>query len=92
MKDFNRRDFIKTMGLLSGSLLIAPACTPSSVKQSYRAFKEDEAVCLIALCEQIIPRDEVAGATDAGVIRYIDKQSTLRFPKEQIPFKSGVAS
>ena len=92
MKDYNRRDFIKTIGLLYGSLLIAPSCTPSSGKQSYQAFTEEEAACLIALCEQIIPRDEYPGATDAGVIHFIDKQSKLRFPDERKLFKEGVAS
>jgi len=92
MKDYNRREFIKTLGLLYGSLLIAPACTPSSWKQSYQSFTEEEAACLIALCEQIIPADEFPGATDAGVIHYIDRQTKLRFPKEQTLFQNGVAS
>ena len=92
MKNCNRREFIKTLGLLYGSLLIAPACTPSPRKQSYQAFTEEEAGCLIALCEQIIPADEYPGATDAGVIHFIDKQSKLRFPGEQTLFKNGVAS
>ena len=92
MKDYNRREFIKTLGLLYGSLLIAPACTPSSGKQSYQVFTGDEAACLIALCEQIIPADEYPGATDAGVIHFIDRQSKLRFPAERTLFKNGVAS
>ena len=93
MKDYNRREFIKTLGLLYGSLLVAPACTPvASGKQSYQSFTEDEAACLIALCEQIIPADEFPGATDAGVIHYIDRQTKLRFPAERTLFKNGVAS
>ena len=92
MKEYNRREFIKTVGFLYGSLLIVPACTPSSEKQNYQVFTEEEAACLIALCEQIIPADEYPGATDASVIRFIDKQSKLRFPNEQTLFKNGVAS
>ncbi|GHV58020.1 gluconate 2-dehydrogenase [Bacteroidia bacterium] len=92
MKNYNRRQFIKTMGLLYGSLLIAPACTPSSEGTNYQAFTGEEAGCLIALCEQLIPADEYPGATDAGVIHFIDKQSKLRFPDERILFKKGVAS
>jgi len=92
MRDCNRREFIKTLGLLYGSLLVAPACTPSPRKQNYQSFAEDEAACLIALCEQIIPADEYPGATDAGVIHFIDRQSKLRFPAERILFKNGVAS
>ena len=92
MKDYNRREFIKTLGVLYGSFLIAPACTSSSVKQNYLVFTEEEAACLIALCEQIVPADEYPGATDAGVIHFIDKQLKLRFPNEQILFKNGIAS
>ncbi|MDR1718636.1 MAG: gluconate 2-dehydrogenase subunit 3 family protein [Dysgonamonadaceae bacterium] len=91
MKNYNRREFIKAAGLLYGSLLIIPSCKPLS-GNNYLVFTEQEAACLIALCEQIIPADEFPGATDAGVIHFIDKQSKLRFPKEQILFKNGIAS
>ncbi|MDR2626461.1 MAG: gluconate 2-dehydrogenase subunit 3 family protein [Dysgonamonadaceae bacterium] len=91
MENYSRRQFIKTIGLLYGSLLIAPSCT-LSVKSRYRAFTEEEAACLIALCEQFIPAGEYPGATDAGVIHFIDRQSKLRFPGEQTLFKNGVAS
>ena len=87
---YNRRDFIKTFGLIYGSVLLAPACTPA--KYRYRVFSDAEADCLIALCEQIIPADEDPGATDACVINYIDKQTHLRFPEELPVYKQGIAS
>jgi len=44
-------------------------------EDSYRFFTLDEAMCVIALCEQIIPADDkFGGASDAGVIFYIDRQ------------------
>ena len=92
MKNYNRREFIKSLGLLYGSLLIVPACTPATKTPYYQSFTKEEAACLIALCEQIIPTDEYPGATDAGVIHFIDKQSKLRFPNEKTLFKNGVAS
>ena len=76
MSTFNRRDFIKTGGVVAAGLLYLPSCV-SKMKQeaSYRFFTLDEAICVIALCEQIIPADdEFGGATDAGVIFYIDRQ------------------
>jgi gluconate 2-dehydrogenase gamma chain len=91
MENYNRRKFIRTIGLLYGSVLIIPACT-SSDGSKYQAFTEEEAACLIALCEQLIPADEYPGATDAGVIHFIDRQAKLRFPGEQVLFKNGVAS
>jgi gluconate 2-dehydrogenase gamma chain len=90
--NYNRREFIKTMGLLSGSILLMPACSPSSSKEQFRVFTGDEAACLIALCEQIIPKDQDPGATDAGVIYFIDKQLKQRFPQEIELFRNGIAS
>ena len=88
--EYNRRKFLKTLGLAYGSLLLIPSC--SSRTSSYRVFSEDEASCLISLCEQIIPADEDAGATDAGVINFIDKQVSLRFPEEKDFIKKGVSA
>jgi gluconate 2-dehydrogenase gamma chain len=87
---YNRRNFIKTLGLVYGSLLLAPACTPS--KTRYHVFTDAEAACLIALCEQIIPADENPGATEAGVINFIDKQTYLRFPEELPVYRQGITS
>jgi len=88
--NYNRREFIKTAGLLYGSLLLMPGC--SSFQEKYRSFTDKEADCLIALCERIIPADNYPGATDAGVINYIDKQLHLRFPEEKELFRKGIES
>ena len=87
---YNRREFIKTLSIVCGSVLLAPACT--SLKSRYRVFTGEEADCLIALCEQIIPADEDPGATEAGVINFIDKQTSLRFPEELPVYRKGIAS
>jgi len=88
--NYNRREFIKAASILSGSLLLLPAC--SRPIKRYRVFTEQEANCLIAMCEQIVPADEYLGAAEAGVIYYIDKQTDLRFPNERELFCNGVAS
>ena len=90
MSAYNRREFIKTAGLLCGSLLLMPGCTSSNWK--YITFTDKEADCLIALCERIIPADDCPGATDAGVINYIDRQIRLRFPEEKEIFRKGIES
>jgi len=89
--NYNRRDFIKTIGLLYGSIMLYPSCSPQKVT-TYRVFTNEEAECLIALCEQIIPADQDAGATEAGVIRYIDRQTCLRFPKDLPIYQKGIAA
>lgn len=68
----NRRNFLKGIALAGGSLLLIPAC--SRHLSTWRVLTEDEANLLIAITEQIIPADDDPGATDAGVVNFIDKQ------------------
>lgn len=84
----NRRDFIKSASLAFGSVLLFPSC----LKQSnlYRFFTPEEANCIIAFCEQIIPKDKSPGATDAGVIFYIDRQLSGVFQYDQEAYRSGI--
>jgi gluconate 2-dehydrogenase gamma chain len=76
MSIFNRRDFIRTGGVLAAGLFYLPACTSRMKDEaSYRSLTLDEAMCVAALSEQIIPADdEFGGAIEAGVVFYIDRQ------------------
>ena len=76
MSTLNRREFIKTTGVVVVGVSLLPACSSKNKNDAYyRFFTNDEGECVIALCEQIIPAQEnYGGATDAGVIFYIDKQ------------------
>ena len=56
----------------------------------YRFFSAAEATLLIAICEQIIPRDDTPGATDAGVIHYIDRQLCQAFVDQQTVYRKGL--
>jgi len=84
----NRRDFIKSASLAFGSVLLFPSC----LKQNsiYRFFTPEEALCIIAFCEQIIPKDQSPGATDAGVIYYIDRQLSGVFHYDQETYRNGI--
>jgi gluconate 2-dehydrogenase gamma chain len=88
----NRRNFIKVGGALSGTLLLA-SCG-KKVHSKYRSFTDAEALTVIALSEQIVPADEDPGATDAGVIHFIDRQLGERgfYTKELSHYQKGVAS
>ncbi|MGD0411109.1 MAG: gluconate 2-dehydrogenase subunit 3 family protein [Verrucomicrobiota bacterium] len=57
-----------------------------------RFFSEAEASLLIAMCEQIIPRDDTPGATDAGVIYYIDRQISGPLARHQRSYRQGLAA
>jgi gluconate 2-dehydrogenase gamma chain len=88
MTTLHRRDFIKSAGMAFGSVLLFPSC----LKQPgmYRFFTAEEALCVIALSEQIIPKDQFPGATDAGVINYIDRQLSGVFHYDQPTYRSGI--
>lgn len=58
----------------------------------FQFFSESEASLLTALCEQIIPRDDTPGATDAGVIYYIDRQIRGPLARYQPSYRRGLAS
>jgi len=84
----NRRDFLKTTGFTIGGMLMFPACRYEPAP--FRALTQEEADCLIAICECIVPADDAPGATDAGVIYYIDKQLFGYFKKHQESYKNGL--
>lgn len=84
----NRRDFIRTASLAFGSVLLFPSCLKQ--KGAYYFFTTEEANCVIALCEQIIPKDQSPGATDAGVIHYIDRQLSEVFHYHQDAYRNGI--
>lgn len=88
MTKLNRRNFIKSAGLAFGSVLLFPSCLKNS--SIYRFFTPDEALCIIAFCEQIIPKDQSPGATDAGVIHYIDRQLSGVFHYDQEIYRTGI--
>jgi gluconate 2-dehydrogenase gamma chain len=86
---YNRRDFISITGLaLSGSLL--HSC--KGIVKKYSFFTDEEAVLVIALCERIIPSDQDAGATEAGVIYYIDRQLSTYFQSKQELYRESLRS
>ncbi len=78
-------------GVGAGSLALITRLR-SDAPHKYRFFTEAEAGLVIELCEQIIPRDDVAGATDAGVIYFIDRQLTGPLARHQQTYRKGLES
>ncbi len=79
---------VSSSGLAFGSVLLFPSCLKQ--KSRFRFFTPDEAFCIIAFCEQIIPKGESPGATDAGVIHYIDRQLSGVFHYDQETYRNGI--
>ncbi len=84
----SRRDFIQQFSIACGSILLVPAC--SGYDSVWRFFTGDEAKTVIAFAEQIVPRDNDAGATDANVINFIDKQLTGPYTRFQEMYRKGI--
>ena len=88
----NRRTFLKTGVAGFGSILLMPSCVTRS-NSSWQFFTEEEAACVIALAEQIVPEDEHGGgATEAGVIHYIDRQLLAVFNYDQVIYQQGISA
>jgi gluconate 2-dehydrogenase gamma chain len=89
--DLNRRNFLKTGIAGFGSIMLMPGCIRQG--SPYIFFTLQEAECLVALCEQVIPADEHGGgATEAGVIHYIDKQLVAVFDYNQVIYQQGISA
>lgn len=85
-----RRDFLKSGILGMGGLLLLPSCLKNY--NAWQFLTEEEARCLSAVCEQIIPTDEYGpGAASAGVVFYIDKQLNEVFRDEQEDYRNGIS-
>jgi gluconate 2-dehydrogenase gamma chain len=88
----NRRTFLKAGVAGFGSILLMPSCVTRS-NSSWLFFTNNEAGCVIALAEQIIPEDEYGGgSTKAGVIRYIDRQLVAVFTYDQVIYQQGISA
>jgi gluconate 2-dehydrogenase gamma chain len=68
----------------------AAACGPSP-DGPWRALTGEEAATLAAACDQIVPPDEDPGASEAGVVTFIDRQLATR-QRRDLPFwRAGLA-
>jgi gluconate 2-dehydrogenase gamma chain len=86
-----RRDFLKSSLLAFGGVVMLPSCLKNYTPFIFLTL--DEALTLTAICEQIIPADENGpGATQAGVIYYIDKQLHDIFIADQPAYRNGLSA
>lgn len=64
----------------------------SGKRNPWRFFTPEEAETLAALCDQIIPPDKDPGASDAGVVEFIDRQLMGFHKPFQKAYREGLAS
>jgi gluconate 2-dehydrogenase gamma chain len=59
-------------------------------RTTFRFFSATEAALLIDICEQLIPGDDVPGATETGAINYIDRQLCGVYARHQQTYRRGL--
>jgi gluconate 2-dehydrogenase gamma chain len=85
--DLLRRRFLQVAA--SGAAATVSCGGPES---PYRFLTHAEAAALAAVCDQIIPPDQDAGASQAGVVLFIDRQLTGFHRKLQKQYRTGLAA
>jgi len=88
--ELKRRDFIRQFCYACGSITLIPACTTKI--STWRFLSEEEAGLIEAITEQFIPADQDAGATDARVVNFFDKQLTGYYTRHQETYRNALKS
>lgn len=90
MSDLKRRQFLE-IGLTVTSSGALVSCGRSGGKVYWRFFTAQEARTVDAICEQIIPADAHPGASQAGVVRFIDLQLSKHYRRYRDAYRKGIA-
>ncbi len=85
----SRRKFLQAAVAAAAAAGCGVGCTSSG---PWRFLTVDEARTLAAICDQIIPPDEDAGAAWAGVVTYVDRQLCGPFQQLQNSYRVGLAA
>jgi gluconate 2-dehydrogenase gamma chain len=90
-RSLTRRRFFQVAltATAAGSLV---SCSRPGGGPYWRFFTAAEAKTADAICEQIIPADDAPGASQAGVVRFIDLQLTKHYKKHQAAYRKGIAA
>jgi gluconate 2-dehydrogenase gamma chain len=103
--DVSRRVFVHHLTFFGGGAVLLGGCkkdepkpkAPEAPKQaltsSHKTFTDPEWLTLSAACERMIPKDEDAGAVEAGVPEYIDRMlQTEQLQQMKQNFVPGLAA
>ncbi len=80
------------MQMAATAAAASPLISCSSTESPWRFFTVQEGRTLEAICEQVIPADKDAGAKQAGVVNYIDRQIVGHFKRHQRTYREGLAA
>ncbi len=82
----DRRGFLKTGATVAAATVVA--CGKPDGR--WRTLTDDEARTLAAACDQIVPPDQDPGASQAGVVTFIDRQLATREKKALPVWQAGI--
>src|ERR1035437_390757 len=82
-----RRQFLQA-AVAAGAAAGTVSC--SREKSRWRFLRAAEAATAAAICEQLIPSDEFAGAGDAGAVDYIDRQLSGHLRESRQLYQTGL--
>jgi gluconate 2-dehydrogenase gamma chain len=85
----NRRAFLQAALAATAAAGTGVACSRNQTP--WRFFRLDEARCLAAICDQIVPQDQDAGASWAGVVNFIDRQLCGPYESLKTTYRQGLA-
>jgi gluconate 2-dehydrogenase gamma chain len=80
-----RRRFLE---VAASSAAVTAAC--GGPKSRWRFFSDAEATTLAAVCDQIIPPDQDPGASQGGVVEYIDRQLMGHFRRQKALYRESI--
>jgi gluconate 2-dehydrogenase gamma chain len=89
-KTLRRRRFLELSITATAAGTLA-GCSRPGGGPYWRFFNAAEAKLVDAVCEQIIPADKDPGASEAGVVNFIDLQLVKRHKKHQAAYRKGIA-
>src|SRR5260370_25608774 len=92
VSDMARQSLRRRQFLGMGAAATLGGSAVSCSKSRWRFFTSAEARALDAICEQIIPSDQDAGAREAGVVNYIDVQLARHFKAHGDTYRRGLAA
>jgi gluconate 2-dehydrogenase gamma chain len=84
----NRRQFALA-GALSGAAAVIGCHHGAGAAWDF--LSDSHALSLSALCDQIIPAADFPGASQAGVVTYIDRQLARHYRRHQDTYRVGLA-
>ena len=78
------------LGAGLGAACAGVSCTRGAAGRTWRFFTPAQAETVDAICAQLIPADQDAGAKEARVVDFIDLQLAIRFKKHRAAYRQGV--